>query len=56
MIKPYVITLITTAKAVVFVDAENEDDAIDMAYAQISDTKLEFSDWEVEDVDFDTDR
>ena len=29
MIKPYAVTLITTAKVVVFVDADNDDDEFD---------------------------
>ena len=55
MIKPYAVTLITTAKVVVFVDADNDDDAIDMAIDMLDPAQADFGEWEVEDVDVETD-
>lgn len=55
MIKPYAVTLTTTAKVVVFVDAEDSDEAIEMAYDYLDATQATFEDeWEVEDVEEDT--
>ena len=48
--KPYEITLTTTAKITVFVDAYNEDDAIEEAYSMIDPKEIEFEEWEVDSV------
>ena len=40
----------TTAKITVFVDAYNEDDAIEYAYSMIDPKEIEFEEWEVDDV------
>ena len=48
--KPYEVTLTTTAKITVFVDAYNEDDAIEEAYSMIDPKEIEFEEWEVDSV------
>ena len=48
--KPYEVTLTTTAKITVFVDAYNEDDAIEEAYSMIDPKEIEFEKWEVDSV------
>lgn len=48
--KKYVVTLTTTAKASVLVDANNEDEAIDMAYDYLDENDIELGEWETADV------
>jgi ribosomal protein L20A (L18A) len=48
--KPYEVKLTTTATFTVQVDAYNEDDAIEEAYAMIDRKEVEFGEWEVDDV------
>ena len=48
--KPYEVTLTTTAKITVFVDAYSEDDAIEEAYSMIDPKEIEFEEWEVDSV------
>lgn len=49
-VKPYEVTLTTRAKVTVFVDANNEDDAIDMAFDMLNTDDAEFGEWELEEV------
>lgn len=52
--KPYEVTLVTHAKITVFVDAENDDDAIDLAYEYINEKDIELGEWEVENLEIST--
>lgn len=54
--KPYNVTLITTAKLFIQVDADNEDDAIDIAYDMLDESEATFGEWEVQDVEIEYDR
>jgi len=49
--KKYEVTLVTHATTTIFVDATNEDDAIDMAYDYLDPKDIELGEWEVENVD-----
>ena len=49
-VKPYEVTLTTRAKVTVFVDANNEDDAIDMAIDMLNTDDADFGEWEVDEV------
>ena len=44
-VKPYEVTLTTRAKVTVFVDANNEDDAIDMAIDMLNTDDADFGKW-----------
>ena len=50
--RPYEVTLTTRATVTVFVDAENDDDAIDMAIDMLDTKDVEFGEWDVEDVQY----
>lgn len=52
--KSYEVTLTTTAKFTAFVDAYNEDDAIEEAMSMIEAKEVEFGEWEVDDVSVET--
>lgn len=52
--KKYEVTLVTYAKTVVFVDASDRDEAIDMAYDYLDETDIELGEWEVENVELGT--
>ena len=52
--KPYEVTLVTHATITVFVDAENDDDAIDMAISMIDHKDVELGEWDVENVEIST--
>lgn len=49
--KKYEVTLVTHAKTVVFVDACDEDEAIDAAFDMIDTGEVEIGEWEVENVE-----
>jgi hypothetical protein len=49
--KKYEVTLVTHAKTVVFVDANDEDEAIDMAFDYLDEKDIELGEWEVENVE-----
>ena len=48
--KAYEVTLTTTAKITVFVDAYNEDEAIDEAISMIDPKEIDLGEWDVESV------
>ncbi len=49
-VKPYEVTLTTRATVTVLVDANSEDDAIDMAIDMLNTDDVEFGEWDVEEV------
>ena len=49
--KKYEVTLVTHAKTVVFVDANDSDEAIDIAYDYLDESDIELGEWEVENVE-----
>lgn len=53
MIKKYMVTLSTIAKVHVEVDANDTDEAIDMAIDLLDSEEPDFGEWEVEDVETD---
>jgi|LakMenEpi03Aug12_release.lakeMendotaPanAssembly.Ray.scaffolds.fasta_scaffold3809011_2 hypothetical protein len=49
--KKYEVTLVTHAKTTVFVDANDEDEAVDMAFDYLNENDIELGEWEVENVE-----
>lgn len=56
MIKPYSVVLSTVAKVYIMVDAEDEDEAIDIAISMIDRDEVELGEWEVDDVSIEYER
>ena len=56
MIRPYTVVFRTTAEIVVEVDAEDDDQAVEVASDMLDEADAEFSDWEVHSVDVEYDR
>lgn len=52
--KKYEVTLVTHAKVTVFVDACDDDEAIDLAYDYLDEKDIELGEWEVENVELGT--
>ena len=53
--KPYEVRFTTRATVSVFVDAYNEDEAIELAIDNINLNNVNYDDWEVDEVDYDYD-
>ena len=53
--KKYEVKLQTTATTSVFVDASDEDEAIEIAYDMLNEDEIQLGEWEITDVQRDYD-